>query len=62
MKPYKIEIYVYAENDQQAAEVERSAKAFVRRKYDQGILITADKLNAALSRFADNFIVNQYFK
>ena len=62
MKPYKIEIYVYAENDQQAAQVEQSAKAFVRRKYDQGILITADKLNAALNRFVDSFIVNQYFK
>lgn len=62
MKPYKIEIYVYAENDQQAEQVAQSAKAFVKKKYEQGILITADKLNAALNRFADNFIVNQFFK
>jgi hypothetical protein len=62
MKPYKIQIYVYAENDQQAEQVAQSAKAFVKKKYEQGILITADKLSAALNRFADNFIVNQYFK
>lgn len=62
MKPYKIQIYVYAENDQQAEQVAQSAKAFVKKKYEQGILITADKLNKALNKFADNFIVNQYFK
>lgn len=62
MKPYKIQIYIYAENDQQAEQVAQSAKAFVKKKYEQGILITADKLNAALDRFADSFIVNQYFK
>lgn len=62
MKPYKIEIYVYAENDQQAEQVAQSAKAFVKKKYEQGILVTADKLNSALNRFADNFIVNQFFK
>lgn len=62
MKPYKIQIYVYAENDQQAEQVAQSAKAFVKKKYEQGILITADRLIAALNRFADNFIVNQYFK
>ena len=62
MKPYKIQIYVYAENDQEAEQVAQSAKAFVKKKYEQGILITADKLSAALNRFADNFIVNQYFK
>lgn len=62
MKPYKIQIYIYAENDQQAEQVAQSAKAFVKKKYEQGILITADKLSAALDRFADSFIVNQYFK
>lgn len=62
MKPYKIQIYVYAENDQEAEQVAQSAKEFVKKKYAQGILITADKLSAALERFADNFIVNQYFK
>lgn len=62
MKPYKIQIYIYAENDQQAEQVAHSAKAFVKKKYEQGILITADKLSAALDRFADSFIVNQYFK
>lgn len=62
MKPYKIEIYVYAENPEQAAEVERAAKGFVRRKYEKGVLVTAQKLLSALSRFEDNIMVNQFFR
>ena len=62
MQPYKIEIYVYAENQEQATEVEKAARGFVRRKYERGILVTAKKLIAALSRFEDNALVNQFFR
>lgn len=62
MKPYKIEIYVYAESDFQAIAVQKAAKDFVKKKYDIGILVTADKLMSALKRFEDNIIVNNFFK
>lgn len=62
MKPYKIEIYVYAEDEGQALQVERAAKAFVRKKYETGVLVTAEKLLSALRRFEDNFMVSQFFK
>ena len=62
MQPYKIEIYVYANNAEEAANVQKSAIDFVRQKYNTGILITADKLNAALTKFKDSYIINQYFK
>ena len=62
MQPYKIEIYVYAESQDQAQQVERAARAFVRKKYEKGILITAEKLLSALSRFENNILVNQFFK
>lgn len=62
MKPYKIEIYVYAESDLQAIAVQNAAKDFVKKKYDIGILVTADKLMSALKRFEDNIIVNNFFK
>lgn len=62
MQPYKIEIYVYAENADEAAKVQRSAINFVKEKYNSGILIRADKLSNAIEKFKDSYIVNQYFK
>ena len=62
MQPYKIEIYVYAENADEAAKVQRSAINFVKEKYNSGILIRADKLSNAIEKFKDSYIINQYFK
>ena len=62
MQPYKIEIYVYAETAEEAAQVQQSAINFVKEKYKSGILITADKLARAIDKFKDSYIVNQYFK
>lgn len=62
MKPYKIEIYVYAENVEEAAKVQQSAINFVKNKYNKGILVTANKLSEALDKFKDSFMVNQFFK
>lgn len=62
MRPFKIEIYVYAESAKEAAKVQQTAIQFVKDKYNSGVLITADKLVNALEKFKDSFIVNQYFK
>lgn len=62
MKPYKIEIYVYAENEEQAKAAQTALVNLVRDKYNQGILVTAEKLISALARFKDSIIVNQFLK
>ena len=62
MQPFKIELYVYAENAEEAAKVQQSAIRFVKQKYNSGILITADKLIKAIERFKDSYVINQYFK
>ena len=62
MQPFKIEIYVYAENAEEAAKVQQSAINFVKEKYKSGILITANKLSSAIEKFKDSYMVNQYFK
>ena len=62
MKPYKIEIYVYADSEDEAAKVKEAAIRFVKEKYNAGILITANKLLNALEKFKTSFMINQYFK
>lgn len=62
MKPYLIKIYVYAEDERQAKELERAAYEFVDDKYRQGILVTASRLAHALDKFKNNFFVNNFFK
>lgn len=62
MQPFKIELYIYAENAEEAAKVQQSAIRFVKQKYNSGILITADKLIKAIERFKDSYVINQYFK
>lgn len=62
MKPYKIEIYIYAETDTEAVDVQKAMISFVKAKYDNGILVTAKRLLVAIERFKDNVIVNQFFK
>lgn len=62
MQPYKIEIYVYADSEEEATQVQTAARNFVRKKYEKGILVTAKKLMSALGRFEDNIMVNQFFK
>ena len=62
MKPFKIEIYVYADSEEKALEVQKAARDFVREKYQNGILVTADKLVNALRKFGNSMIVKQFFK
>ena len=62
MKPYKICIYVYAQSEDEALQAQKAMIDFVKVKYDRGILVTANKIVSALSRFKDNVIVNQFLK
>lgn len=62
MQPYKIEIYVYADSEEEAAQVQKATRNFVRKKYEKGILVTAKKIMSALNKFEDNIMVNQFFK
>ena len=62
MQPYKIEIYVYAESEDEAKEAQQAAYDFVRENYEQGIIVTARKVKEALLKFKDNFFLKQYLK
>lgn len=62
MKPAMITFYVYAEDNSEAERLQRELYEFVNSKYEQGVLITADKLREAISRFKDNVLVSNFLK
>lgn len=62
MKPYKIEIYIYAENEDQIKEARKAAYDFVSENYNRGVIVTAVKVSEALKKFKDNFFVTNYLK
>lgn len=62
MTPQKIEFYVYAENEQEAKELQRAMNDFVRAQYNKGVLVTARKLIGALANFGNNFFVTNYLR
>jgi hypothetical protein len=57
-----ITFYAYAEDDSDGEKLQRELYDFVNEKYNQGILITAEKLRSAINRFRDNILVNNFLK
>ena len=62
MKPIMVTFFAYAEDDSDGEKLQRELYEFVNEKYNQGVLITADKLRTAISRFKDNVLVNSFLK
>lgn len=62
MKPIMITFFAYAEDDSDGERLQRELYDFVNDKYNQGVLITADKLRTAINRFKDNVLVNNFLK
>ena len=60
MKPIMITFYAYAEDDSDGEKLQRELYEFVSDKYNQGILITAEKLRTAINRFKDNILVSNF--
>jgi hypothetical protein len=55
-------MYVYADSQQQADELQQSLYAFVDNKRQRGIAVTASKLTDALNKYGNNYFVNQFLK
>lgn len=62
MKPHKVQFYIYAESEEEVAQLENSLRQFVVAQYNKGVLVTARKLATALIQFANNIIVQNYLK
>ena len=62
MKPHKIEIYIYADSEEQVKELQQAAYDFVADNYKRGIIVTASRVSEALKKFKDNFFVTNFLK
>ena len=62
MKGFEVSFKVYAGSQEEADVASRAIRQFVDAKARQGIAVTAAKLAEAVSRWHDNYFVNQYFK
>ena len=60
--PHKITFYAYAENEEEAKQLQDAMNDFVRAQYNKGILVTARKLIGALTNFGNNFFVTNYLR
>ncbi len=60
MRPFKATFYVYAENENEVAELERSLHTFVSERYGNGQLVTASRLTDAVRRYGGHFLVANF--
>ena len=62
MTPHKITFYAYAQNEEEAKQLQDALNTFVRVQYSRGILVTADKLINALTNFGNNVLITNFFR
>ncbi len=62
MKPFKATFYVYADDENEVRELERSLYDFVSEMYDKGRLVTASRLTDAVRQYGGHFLVANFLK
>lgn len=62
MKPHKVEIFLYAENEQEAKEAAQAAYDFVKGNYEAGVLVTAKKFIKIVKKWGNNPLVRNFIR
>jgi hypothetical protein len=60
MKPVMITFYAYAEDDSDGERLQKELYQFVNQKYEEGVLISANKIRNMLNKFRDSVLVNSF--
>ena len=60
--PYNITLHVYAQNEQEAQELENALKDFVIEKYNQGVYPRAASLTRLIQQYGKSQIVNNFIR
>lgn len=62
LQPYKIDMYVYAESQDEADKLAQALKAFVNQQRERGVAVTAQKLCALLDKWGENILITNYLR
>lgn len=62
MKPYKVEIFLYADTEAEAQEAAQAAYNFVKSNYEAGVLVTARKFADIIKKWGNNPLVRNFIK
>lgn len=62
LHPYKIDMYVYAESQDEADKLAQALKAFVNQQRERGVAVTAHRLNALLCQWGNNPIITNFLR
>jgi hypothetical protein len=60
MKPYKLEIYLYAWSEEEIEDARKAAQEFVMYHYGNGQLVTASRFAEALRKFKTNPLIRKF--
>ena len=62
LQPYKIDLFVYAESDNEALALEQALKRFVNEQRERGVAVTASKLNTLLDQYGSNPLITNFLR
>lgn len=62
LKPYKIDLYVYADSDEETTALEQKLKDFINTQRLRGVAVTAKKLNEILDKYGKNNFVTNFLR
>ena len=62
LQPYNITLHVYAENQEEANELEAELRDFVIKKYNKGIYPRAAALSNLVKRYGDSMLVDNFIR
>lgn len=62
LQPYKIDLFVYTESDDEALALEQALKRFVNTQRERGVAVTASKLNTLLNQYGSNPLITNFLR
>lgn len=62
MKPYPVTFYLYADDESQVQDLQRTLYDFVNSCYNEKVYVSARRLSQLIKQASNNPILKQYLK
>ncbi len=59
---YKLNMYVYAETQEEVNKLEQALKDFVNTQREKGVAITAVKLSSLIDKWGGNIMITNFLR